>query len=709
MATLQKLRNMGPMLVIFVGLALFAFIAGDAWRLFQSHTADYNVGSVNGEELSVADFQKLYEEYSNVVKFLRGGSNLTEDDNNQIKDDVWATYVKGEIIGKEAAKIGLTVTEAELKAIVEAGNDPLLRQTPFRNEQGAFDKDILYGFLAQYNESKDDPQFAEQYKPVYDYWKFLEKTIMQNVLTEKYQALISNSFIGNPIVAKNNFEAAGTSYDIEVAAYPYSALKDADYAATDADIKKIYNQKKEAYAQPVETRAIKHVSFRVTPSNDDRNDLRAELAEYADSMKAANCDYTTITRLAGSELPYSKLAWRKSAYPEEVQVRLDSFAVGTVAGPIYSQADDSYTVFKTISKSTQPDSVQYRMLAISAQTPERLTTLTDSLMKVFKSGKSFKEVAKSYNQEGNDSLWLATSNFEKMTVADSNLPLIEGILGGKKGVYSVIDLPAQQTKIIYQVIDTKNPVTKYNTVVLKRKAEFSKDTYNAAYNKFSQYVASCPTIGDLEANAEEYGYRVMTQNNVTTAAHKIANISGTREAVKWVFSAKEGEVSPLYECGNNDYLLVAAISNINEKGYTAVELLKPVLSYEATKEKKAEKIIADIKGKSFDELKGDANVKTCETKRVTFSAPAYISATASNEPAICAAVTKMQEGEVSAPIKGNSAVYVIKLVAKNSKNTEFNAKSEENVMKAQAQREASNFLQALIEKANIEDNRYLFF
>ena len=71
MATLQKLRNMGPLLVIFVGLALFAFIAGDAWRLFQSHTVDQNVGSVNGEELSAVEFQKMYEEYVNAVKFAR--------------------------------------------------------------------------------------------------------------------------------------------------------------------------------------------------------------------------------------------------------------------------------------------------------------------------------------------------------------------------------------------------------------------------------------------------------------------------------------------------------------------------------------------------------------------------------------------------------------------------------------------------------------
>lgn len=158
MATLQKLRNMGPLLVIFVGLALFAFIAGDAWRLFQSHTVDQNVGSVNGEKLSAMDFQKMYEEYTNAVKFARGTNALTEDEMNQVKDEVWSTYISNRVLSAEAEKAGLTVTATELQAIVDAGSDPLLAQTPFRNEKGIFDKDILNNFLTQYENNKEKPR-----------------------------------------------------------------------------------------------------------------------------------------------------------------------------------------------------------------------------------------------------------------------------------------------------------------------------------------------------------------------------------------------------------------------------------------------------------------------------------------------------------------------------------------------------------------------
>lgn len=707
MATLQKLRNMGPLLVIFVGLALFAFIAGDAWRLFQSHTVDQNVGSVNGEKLSAMDFQKMYEEYTNAVKFARGTNALTEDEMNQVKDEVWSTYISNRVLSAEAEKAGLTVTATELQAIVDAGSDPLLAQTPFRNEKGIFDKDILNNFLTQYENNKENPEFLEQYKPVYDYWKFIEKTIMLNALTSKYQALVQNSFIGNPIVAKSNYEANSNTYDIEVVAYPYSAVKGDDCVATESEIEKLYNRKKENYKQPYESRSIKYASYRVTPSPADREELRAELNEFADSLKADITDYASIVRLASSEVAYSDQPWQKSAFPEEVQARLDSVAVNSVVGPIYSQSDDSYTVFKLLSKSTLPDSVKYDMLVVSAENIEKTNALADSLLTALKGGANFAEISKKYNQENNEGMWFTSAQHEGMPIASNSL--IDKLVEGKKCGYETISLDNSNSKAIVRITESKNPVEKYHAVVIKRANEFSKDTYNEAYNKFSQFVASCKDAAEMEEKADEFGFRVMTQNNIHTGTHKIANISGTRDALRWIFEAAEGDISPLYECGENDYLLVAAVTAVNEKGYTPLENLRHMLGYEIANDKKADKIMAEIKGKTMEQIKGMENVKSCETKRISFSAPAYISATASNEPAISAIAGKLNVGQESAPIKGNNGVYVIKLVAKNAKGGEFNAKSEEDAIKAMGARDSYRMLGELIQNADVEDNRYRFF
>ena len=709
MATLQKLRNMGPTLIIFVGVALAAFVLGDAWRILQPHQGSQTVGSVNGEEVLATDYQKMYEEYSEIVKFLRNTNALSEEELNQVKDEVWQTYVRNHIIKAEAEKIGLTVSVAELQDIVSAGQDPILQQTPFRNEQGNFDKTILDNFLVQYDQNKDNAQFVQNYKGMYDYWKFIEKTITDNALAYKYQMLILNSFLSNSVAAQSNFEANNASYDVEIAAYPYSAMADTEVSVSDAEVKALYNKNKEQYKQYAESRDIKYVSYRVTPSEADRAELNKELNEYAEMLKAEDADYAQILRQASSMVPYSAVAWKKESYPEEVAVRLDETEVNTVVAPIYNQADDSYTTFKVLGKSIVADSIKYRQLAVAAATPEATEALADSILTALKGGSDFAEIAKKYEQDGNE-IWLTSAQYEGMMVDGVNATFLTSIFAAKKGEYNVLSLEASPVKIIYQVTEKKNDVQKYHVAVIKREAEFSSETYSDAYNKFSEFVSKSKNIEELEKNAEEYGYRVLTQNNIYTSNHKVANQNGTRETLKWIFTvAKPGEVSPLYECGENDNLLVVALTDINEKGYMSMEDAATPLRNEIVNDKKAEKIIAELTGKKFEAVASTANVKCDTVKHITFSAPAYIGLTSASEPAICAAVAGLENGAVSAPIKGNGGVYVIRLIAKNSKGGEYNAQKEQDALKTFGQRGASRFMNDLYEKTEIVDNRYLYF
>lgn len=710
MATLQKLRNMGPMLVIFVGLALFAFIAGDAWRIFQPHQGTQSVGTINGEDISAADFQKMYEEYTNIMKFVRNNSSLSEQELAQAKDEVWNSYIRTKLIQNEAEKIGLTFTDAELMSIVNEGTHPILQQTPFFNQQtGKFDADMLNNFLAQYEMNKEDADFVQQYQPIYDYWKFIERTIAESAMAEKYQALISNSIISNPVAAKNAYEANNTTYDIEIKAIPYSSIADSTVEVSQSDIKKLYNQQKEQYRQLAESRDIKYVSYRVTPDAQDRAALKEEMNEYADSLRSNNADYEALARISYSEVPYSKIGWAKDVYPEEVQVRLDSVSANQVVGPIYNQSDDSYTTFKYLSNETIADSIRYRMLVVAAEDETKTNALTDSLMNVLKGGADFKEIASKYGQNGEET-WLTSAQYEGMKVDGSNIDFLNTLFGAETGKYAIMNLTGTNNKVIYMVSEKKNLETKYHVAVIKRTSQFSSDTYKEAYNKFSQFVASCQNADDLSNKAEEFGFRVLEQNNIFTYAHNVANVAETRDALRWIFSeAGVGDISPLYECGNNDNLLVIGLKNIDFKGYTPIEEITPILRNAAIKDKKAEKIMADISGKTFEELANVANVKSDVVKRISFSAPAYISKTSSSEPVICAAVTKLQEGEVSAPIQGEGGVYVIKLIAKNTKEGEINTKSEEESIVRQAQRNVARFISDLYEKADVTDNRYIFF
>ena len=246
MATLQNIRSKGPLLVIVIGLALFAFIAGDAWKVLQPHQSQ-DVGEVNGESISAQDFQALVEEYTEVIKFSSGNSALSDEQTNQIKDEVWRTYVNNKLIEKEAKKLGLVVSKAEIQAIINAGVHPMLQQTPFRNPQtGAFDKDMLKKFLVDYskmNKAQMPSQYAEYYESMYKFWSFLEKSLIQARLQEKYQALITKSLFSNPVEAQDAFDARVEQSDLLLAAVPYSSIVDSTIVIKDSDLKAAYDKK----------------------------------------------------------------------------------------------------------------------------------------------------------------------------------------------------------------------------------------------------------------------------------------------------------------------------------------------------------------------------------------------------------------------------------------------------------------------------------
>ena len=153
MAAIGKIRSWGPVLVSVIALALFAFIAEELFRSCESTRNDQRqqVGQVLGEKINVQDFQKLVDEYTEVIKMQQGTEQLNEEQMNQVKDMVWNSYIQSKIIEGEANKLGLTVTDTEMQNILKEGTNPMLLQTPFVNQQtGRFDSNALQRFLAEY-------------------------------------------------------------------------------------------------------------------------------------------------------------------------------------------------------------------------------------------------------------------------------------------------------------------------------------------------------------------------------------------------------------------------------------------------------------------------------------------------------------------------------------------------------------------------------
>ena len=709
MAAIGKIRSWGPVLVTVIGLALFAFIAEEMFRSCEAskNNERQQVGEVLGERINVQDFQALVDEYQEVIKISQGRDNLSEDELNQIKDQVWNTFVSNKIIESEAEKLGLTVTDEELQNILREGKNSMLLQTPFVNQQtGRFDVTALQKFLNDYK-SNQNAQVAEQYKAIYDYWKFIEKTLRQQTLAQKYQSLLSHCLLSNPVSAKAAFEGRQQESNILLASLPYSNIKDVEVKVEDAELKAKYNEEKEQFKQYIETRDIKYVDFQVVASKSDVDALVQTMKDASQKLQSGAAP-AEIVRKAQSLIPYLGLPVTSRALPSDIAARVDSMAVGQTTAPFETQSDNTLNVVKLINKQQLPDSVEFRAIQVGGATAEAAQKTADSIYTALKAGAPFDSIAKKYGQNGTKQ-WLVSAQYQNQSSIDADskeyLMSLNTMATGE-----LKNMKLSSGNLIFQVTDRRAMVTKYDVAIIKHSIDFSKQTYSDAYNKFSQYVSENKTLEDLQKNAEKFGFKVSERANLSNSEHNVAGIRATREALKWIFDAKPGDISPLYECGSNDHLLVIALDKIHPVGYRSLESVLAEVTAEVMRDKKFDMLKNTFSGvKSIADAKAKG-AKVDSVKQITFGSPAFIQATGTSEPALAGAVAATKAGEFHAtPVKGNGGAFVFQVLSVNQPKNEFNDKETETSLKQQAMQAASRFMQELYQKANVTDKRYLFF
>lgn len=708
MATLQKIRNRAGLLIGVIGVALLAFILGDLLTSGNTFIRQFQDKAfvVDGDIVSTQQYFDRVTEWEDFQKMISGESSLDENAVSQIRDIVYQQMVKERVLDAQAKKLGMAVSKQEINDLVHGESiSPLLQQLPlFVNpETGVFDRNALINFLSTINtdESNLPPEqvaMVRQYKSI---WLFLENLIKYQRLEEKYGALLSGAVLVNDVEASTTFAQSQQNADILYAVQNYYTIPDSVATVSDAEIKKFYSENQRLFKTNIPMAKITYFAKEIVPSDEDFDEIEAMTAEVHEKLLTTTNVASVVSDY--SDVPYNDVYVSAKALTPDQRSFVESAEVSDVYGPF--RDGDSYKLFKYMGKTVAPDSVRIRMIAIpeSMANDSLVTSFIDSLHTVIKGGENFADVANQLNPQSNGGEvgWV-----REIDLIQAGPDVAQKIFATPVGSVIKLNLPGQQS-LIY-VEEKTAPVPKYKLAVVNMPVIVSDKTQNNIDNELNQFVSDPEIKTNFVEKAREKGFSVVPSTTVAASDHTLGQMSGSRQVINWAMNGKEGEVKK-FDLSTNR--IIARIDKIIPSGVAPLSEVSDDIRSILLRDKKAEKIIEDLKTKNLTSLQDYAEAMNTEIDSVRFVDFHTANITnLGNEPVLNAYAAYAPLNTVVGPLKGNMGVFVIDVINRDQSEEEYNAQEQKANLHANTlYRLQTQAIEVLKDKMKVVDNRYKFY
>lgn len=705
MATLEKIRSKGVLLLVIVGLALLAFIIGDflnsgATYFNRSHE---NVAEIAGESIHITEYQAAIDQMMDVYKIETGQSELNEELTTQIRTSVWETMVNERILKAECEKIGLTVTAEELSDRIIGNNiHPIISQRrAFYDQNGRFSKQILLQFLNSLDTEAENREMETQIQQAKNYWLFWENTLRNSLLQEKYTALLSKSVTANSLDAKKSYDGRKTVVDVAYVMQPYYALPDSVVSVSNSEIKSLYAKKKEQYKQEP-NRNLSYIAFDIVPSTADFESVEAWINKLKPEFETTN-DIANVVN-SNSDIPYDGRNFSETTVPAQYKEFAFSGKKGDVTAVMFE--NNTYSMARIMETGLMvSDSVKLRHIYLAENNQARV----DSILAAIKKGADFAALARTYSvveqtaANGGEIGWLPELGL--------NQEIAEPAFSkAAKETFTV----AQGNGIqIFQIMEKSKATPKVKLAILSREVTPSSQTYSSLYNAAKQFIVENNTLSKFENAAKEQGLTITPSLALNKNTEKIGNLAQSRQIVRWAFNDKmdEGDVSDVFECGS--CFVVAAIKEVNDGEYRSIENVAGELKAELIKDKKAGIMIKNMQdvlaqNNSLEAVAQAVKTDIQNAENLTFTT--YRLGAAGMEPYVIGLAPALEVGKISAPVKGTNGVFVVLTSNKHEVEDTYDETSE--IMQLNMRSSYSlpyMAIELLREKSDVEDNRSVFY
>ncbi len=665
MASLQRIRNHGALLIAIVGLAMLAFILGDFLNSGSSffNRSRENVGVIEGQKIHYTEYEAAKDQLTEVYKIESGRSDFDEDMSAQIRNQVWNMLMMDYTLRAQAKEIGMDVTVDELSELC-IGENPhqIIRgRRAFYDENGQFSRDAVKNLISAINDGSDDAEQNANLQQAKTYWLYWEKVVRISHLQEKYTALLQHLLKANSLDAQFAFDAREKGVSAEFVAQPYFSIADSLVSYSESDIKKLYKQHLSQYKQ-TPNRAIKYIAFDIVPSEEDFKAAQDLLTNLQEEFRTT--DDISLVVNTNSDIMYDGRDYSEETVP--AQYKEFAFAKGAKAG------DCTEILFENNTYSMA------RLMQTGYSLPDSVE------LKAIVEGGEDQELG-----------WFKATDLPKN--------IAEPAFTGKRGTrFTVAQGMGEQT---YEIMEQGKPTPKVKLAILAREVSPSSKTYSIIYNRAKQFIVDNPNAESLEAAAQEAGIAVVPQYNLTANTDKVGQLKNSRPIVRWAFEVKEGKVSDVFECGQQ--FIVAALTEVNDGEYRSLESVRPELAYEATNNAKSAYIKKQLKdAKTLEEAAEILKQPVQSIERVSLADNRF--GNAGMEPAVIGKTLAIGENALSEPIQGNTGVFVVRTGAANNAADAFDADAEKAQLAARYAYLPYQAMQLIEDKAEVTDNRANF-
>jgi len=706
MSVLQTLRDRaGVLLAVVIGVSLIFFILGDFLGGGAGRNKKvkeyYEIGKIDGHSISYQDFDQRIQSLTEIYK-MSGTTNITDDQADQMREEIWNKLILEEVMGDEFSALGLGVSPDEVESMVLGDvPHPIVQQLFANRETGVLDKSFLVNFLKG---TEYDPQAKA-------YWMFFEDEIVNDKINSKFRNLISKGLYVTGKQAEYESLLTSKTVDFSFVMKLYSTLPDSSASISNSDIQKYFDDHREDFSQEAR-RSMEYVDFAVIASEEDIINTEEDIRDLIEEFKETENPVQFINLSADTR--HQEFFINLEEVPEMVRDFVAEGNTEEVFGPWLE--DETYKLARLIGVEERPDSVHVRHILISAnqyRPMDEAKSTADSLFNLIETGTAFDVLARLSSDDqgsaqlGGDLGWFG----EGQMVTPFNNACFEG----SKGDLSVIETSFGYH--IIEILDQSRKSTKYHVGIIDRAIEPSSVTYQNIYAEASRFAGTNNTYEKFNQAIAEGNLNKKVANEVSPEQKSLPGLESPRLLIMALFDAEENSIildrseQAVFEL--DDRFIVAYCTDVKEEGYSELKDVESDVRYAVLNEKKAEAIASDFLEKtkgmsSIDEIADALDLTVQEATNITFNS--YSMPAAGIEPAVIATASSAEEGFISGPIKGNNGIFII---AVNTVNVPEQEQGIDMILSrlASTYEVRANYeaIEALRKESDIVDKRYKFY